>query len=120
MSEKTLNTRIVMKHDIESNWEKAVAFIPKKGEIIVYDTDDNHDVPRVKIGDGATVVSSLPFLFSSGSAEGDFVERSGDTMQGVLVGAATQVDTAAFRNIYAGTEEVSEALQEGTIYIQYV
>jgi hypothetical protein len=29
MSSKTLNTRIIHKHDIESNWKKAASFIPK-------------------------------------------------------------------------------------------
>ena len=38
MSEKKLNARIVHKHDVESNWLKATNFIPKQGEIIVYDT----------------------------------------------------------------------------------
>ena len=61
MANKTIKTRIVNKHDVETNWAKAVNFIPKKGEIIVYDKDDNHSCPRFKVGDGQTVVSSLPF-----------------------------------------------------------
>ena len=61
MANKTVKTRIVNKHDIETNWAKAVNFIPKQGEIIVYDEDDNHSCPRFKVGDGKTVVSSLPF-----------------------------------------------------------
>lgn len=62
MSEKRLNGRIVNKHDIEANWLKATNFIPMLGEIIVYDADALHSVPRVKIGDGETIVSSLPFF----------------------------------------------------------
>lgn len=61
MANKTLKTRIVNKHDVESNWTKAVNFIPKQGEIIIYDGDDTHTLPRLKVGDGETVVSSLPF-----------------------------------------------------------
>ena len=61
MANKTVKTRIVNKHDIETNWAKAVNFIPKKGEIIVYDEDDTYTCPRFKVGDGKTVVSSLPF-----------------------------------------------------------
>lgn len=61
MANKTLKTRIINKHDVEANWDKAVNFIPKKGEIIVYDEDDTHSCPRFKVGDGKTVVSSLPF-----------------------------------------------------------
>lgn len=69
MAEKTLNTRIIHKHDIESNWIKAVNFIPKQGEIIVYDIDENYDYERMKIGDGTTLVSALPFILSTISDE---------------------------------------------------
>lgn len=61
MSEKKLNARIVHKHDVEANWLKATSFIPKQGEIVVYDIDVNYTYERFKIGDGKTVVSSLPF-----------------------------------------------------------
>lgn len=61
MSEKVLNSRIVHKHDVEANWLKAVNFTPKQGEIIVYDIDDTYSYERIKIGDGSTLVSALPF-----------------------------------------------------------
>ena len=64
MAEKTLNSRIVHKHDIEENWLKAINFVPKQGEIIIYDIDDVYAYERMKIGDGITVVSSLPFTMS--------------------------------------------------------
>lgn len=62
MAEKTLNTRIQHKHDTEANWLKAVNFIPKIGEIIVYDSDENHATARVKIGDGVKTVIELAFI----------------------------------------------------------
>lgn len=61
MSEKRLNSRIVHKHDTEANWLKATNFIPMLGEIILYDADATHPTPRIKVGDGETLVSSLPF-----------------------------------------------------------
>ena len=61
MVEKNVNARIVHKHDTEENWLKATSFIPKQGELIVYDIDSNYTYERIKIGDGKTVVSSLPF-----------------------------------------------------------
>ena len=61
MANKTFNGRIVNKHDTAENWAKATSFIPKQGEIIVYDADADYDYERFKIGDGETVVSSLPF-----------------------------------------------------------
>ena len=62
MAEKNLNARIVHKHDTEANWLKAVNFIPKQGELIVYDVDATYNYERIKIGDGATLVSALPFV----------------------------------------------------------
>ena len=59
--EKHLNSRIQQKHDTELNWNKATNFIPKQGEIIVYDIDDNYFYERIKIGDGITPVTNLPF-----------------------------------------------------------
>lgn len=61
MAQKTFNSRIINKHDTEANWLKATNFIPRQGEIIIYDTDSTHSYERFKIGDGVTVVSSLPF-----------------------------------------------------------
>lgn len=61
MAEKNLKARIVHKHDTEVNWLKATTFIPKQGEIIVYDIDDNYSYERFKIGDGVQNVNALPF-----------------------------------------------------------
>lgn len=62
MAEKIINGRIINKHDIEANWLKAENFIPKQGEIIIYDIDDNYNYTRIKIGDGKTLVNLLPFM----------------------------------------------------------
>ena len=58
------NTRIQLKHDTETNWNKAVNFIPKAGEMIIYDADGTNPV-RIKIGDGITVANNLPFQGSN-------------------------------------------------------
>ena len=62
-TEKNVNARVIFKHDVEKNWNSATNFIPKKGELILYDPDTTYDYTRIKIGDGATKVSALPFLF---------------------------------------------------------
>lgn len=64
MNEKTINTRVIQKHDSAENWAKATNFIPKNGEIIVYDVDATHNKPRIKIGDGVTNVNALQFMSS--------------------------------------------------------
>ena len=58
---KTINTRIQHKHDIESNWNRATEFIPMQGEIIIYDADESYSYERFKIGDGKTLIINLPF-----------------------------------------------------------
>ena len=63
--EKNMNTRIQHKHDTEANWNKAVNFIPKIGEIIIYDIDDNYNYSRFKIGDGVRVINDLEFLLDT-------------------------------------------------------
>lgn len=59
--EKNMNARIQNKHDIEANWNKALNFIPKAGEIIIYDIDENHNYSRFKIGDGIRTINNLEF-----------------------------------------------------------
>lgn len=59
MSEKTLKTRIQNKRGTTAEWATGTApnFVPKDGEIVAYT-----DVHRIKIGDGTTKVSALPFV----------------------------------------------------------
>ena len=62
MATKNVKTRITMKHDIEENWLKAENFVPLDGEFVVYDADAKNPHPRLKIGNGSTVVNNLPFV----------------------------------------------------------
>lgn len=65
---KNANARILHKIDTEEHWNLAQNFIPLKGEMIIYGTDETHPYLRTKIGDGATNVSLLPFSFSNASS----------------------------------------------------
>lgn len=49
-----------IKLDTTVNWNKAINFIPKAGEIIVY--KDSSMPNRWKIGDGRTKLNDLPFV----------------------------------------------------------
>ena len=62
MAEKNIPSRLINKHDIEANWNKATAFIPKIGEIIIYDIDENYNYERFKIGDGINTIVDIPFV----------------------------------------------------------
>lgn len=61
--EKRIKARQQQKHDTEANWLLAgnKGFVPLEGEIIVYDKDENNLNIRLKVGDGVTVVTDLPF-----------------------------------------------------------
>ena len=72
----TLKARIIQTHDIEANWDLCPTFIPKRGEIIVYDRDTVNDAARIKIGDGVTTITNLPFI--SDSILGDAVRWDGE------------------------------------------
>lgn len=65
MATKTIKTRIINKHAKESDWEKAVNFVPLLGEFIIYDPDETCFGARFKIGDGVSNVNDLPFADGS-------------------------------------------------------
>lgn len=62
MSEKQISARTQQKIDTTANWAKATNFVPKKGEIIVYSDGGGTGVPKMKVGDGSTVVGGLKFI----------------------------------------------------------
>lgn len=111
-TEKTITTRVQMKTDTASNWEKATNFTPKKGEIIVY----SGNPPRIKVGDGTTKVNALPFATSSvyvGETEptGDYdiwIDTSSDTgTGGVTAVIFTQDEKAKLAGIAANANNYS-------------
>ena len=75
----TIKTRIQLKSDTETNWNKAgpkensAGFVPLRGELIIYSADNAHHFSRLKVGDGETNVISLPFI-DSGTLNGTEVE----------------------------------------------
>lgn len=74
-----IRARYQQKYDYEINWNKATTFVPLLGEMIIYraEIDDDGDplpaaqlpsgrttpilYPRIKVGDGVTVITDLPF-----------------------------------------------------------
>ena len=78
-SNNTIKTRIQLKSDTEANWNKAgpkngsLGFIPLRGELVIYSADETHAFSRLKVGDGSTNVTALPFI-DAGTLNGTEVE----------------------------------------------
>lgn len=49
------------KHKTEAEWLEDPTYVPKVGETVIYDPDDKHEKPRMKIGDGKTNIVDLEF-----------------------------------------------------------
>lgn len=58
---KKYNIKAIPFHGTAAEWENN-NYIPKDGEIIIYDIDENYNYKRIKIGNGTDIVSVLPFL----------------------------------------------------------
>ena len=56
--DKIVNVRIQNKHDSAENWGLHSNFVPKAGEIVIYDGT----VPNIKIGNGASTIANLNFI----------------------------------------------------------
>lgn len=90
-----ISARIVQKHDTTEHWEQSNTFIPRKGELIAYDAEYGEDgvqlqPPRLKIGDGVHIVSSLPFIVINelapvafSGAYGDLTNRPDLSFEGI-------------------------------------
>lgn len=91
----TINSRIVQKHAYEAEWIAAADFVPRKGELIIYDAevvDENntaiplpedrndflYDYARFKIGDGQTKINDLPFATDNAMKKYEVVNFSDD------------------------------------------
>ena len=71
MSTKQFNARVQHKIDTYEHWKLAKNFIPLKGELIIYTTNEegNSEV-KIKVGDGETLVDDLQFA-AGGSTTGE-------------------------------------------------
>lgn len=72
MADNIVNARIQLKNDTEANWNQAVNFVPRKGELIILNAESGQNVdemrqyPRFKVGDGITTVVNLPIISGIG------------------------------------------------------
>ena len=94
MAENTIKTRIQLKNDTEAHWNLATNFVPKQGEIIIYNTDNSHPFFRFKVGDGTTTVVNLPF---ASGYQADWAETTA-TAAGFILNKPT-LGQAAAKNV---------------------
>lgn len=112
MAEKNIKTRIIHKHDTETNWEKATNFIPKQGEMIVYDIDSTHNYERVKVGDGKTLVSALPFVNEENkiTVDSSLSSTSTNPVQNKVVNSAIAGKADASTGVYTVTASSTDGI----------
>lgn len=60
----TYNIKSVPFHATEAEW-LAIDYVPKVGEMIIYDSDEKCNYPRFKTGDGVSQVRLLPFSLAT-------------------------------------------------------
>lgn len=99
MSEKQISARTQQKIDLTANWEKAINFVPKKGEIIVYSDGGGTGIPKIKVGDGATKVGSLEFITVNSNAS---LSINGKTYNG-----SAAIDVGVIGAAYGGSGKTS-------------
>ena len=58
---KKYNIKAIPFHGTAAEWENN-DYVPKDGEIIIYDIDENYNYTRVKVGDGNNTAINLSFL----------------------------------------------------------
>lgn len=103
-AEKNITSRIQQKHDTAANWANATTFIPKKGEIVIYDAEYNTSgvqtqAVRFKIGDGSRTINNLPFALIDYDNRITSLENTVDGL-----GTAAQKDVGFFATAAQGTK----------------
>lgn len=60
-----MRARVSHLHKTEADWNKLPNWVPEAGEIVIYDSDNNYNYVRVKIGDGKSQLSELNFFIDA-------------------------------------------------------
>lgn len=60
-----MKARVSQLHKTEDEWDSLPNFVPAQGEFIVFDPDKQYKYVRLKVGDGTTKLSNLPFFLNS-------------------------------------------------------
>jgi hypothetical protein len=106
-NEKTVKARQRQKTDTTANWDKAAAFVPLKGEMIVY--QDANASAKFKIGDGVTLLKNLDFV-SGGLNSSDIditLTGSGKAAEAKAVGNAINALNTRIVNLGNSVDGIS-------------
>ena len=106
MGEITLGDLHIASADTEAGWEENSAYIPGRGEVCAYT-----DTARIKIGDGETPISELPYV----NAEYNTLRDDGDGLYvSSIVGNDVAAEDTEYDHIdfYNGTETVTHTLKD--------
>lgn len=86
MAQYTIDAVLCARRDTTANWNAAIGFIPRNGEIIVYTDYKTKEidgqivnVPGIKIGTGNAYVQDLVFIGTSESEIADLLAHIEDT-----------------------------------------
>ena len=98
LKEQDYHLKNIAFHGTAAEWANHADYVPKAGEIVIYDADSTNEL-RIKIGDGTTTVSALSF-----SLDNQAIKAYADQKVAKLVGNAPEtLDTL---------EELSAALND--------
>ena len=102
------SSQIIMKNGSEETWNLVEDFIPRQGEIIIYNADNLYPKPRIKIGNGVDLPRNLPFIMSSeGSIDLDNI------IANRVKGKLTFGSDGAF--VYDGSTDINVPVYTGKI-----
>ena len=116
-----IKTKIIQRHATSSEWIDST-YVPLKGELIIYDVDETHELPRVKIGDGATPINDLPFTITQADLAENDPTSAAYVKNRLLYEETTSVDvvpetTFTFTDNQYIVYGEEWAVQEGKTYI---
>ena len=74
MTTLTNTFTLTVKKDTEANW-LVNDFIPAIGEVIVYTPDANNAYSRFKVGNGSTLLSNLPVVFTLADSMESYIDE---------------------------------------------
>lgn len=109
---KTLNARIITKHDTAENWNKAEGFIPKLGEIIIVDTPEDNiysqykvdSIPRLRIGDGKTKCKDLHYITDTYVAKEPGKKLSSNDYSDLHYNIVDEIANLGYQPVYTDTK----------------